>query len=402
LRTLLRLFFLDFKLLAKNKWFYVKLIFFPSLLILILGSVFSDSSSKIEAFDVAFYTTDAGDAISFGDVLKDQVFKQGELKDTLHIKEVSSYDEGKSLVNDGKAAVFVYIPKHFTKNVIENKKTRIDFIGDNNKPIEKQIIQTVLSGFTKSVNTMSVEQQKVLGLIGDGGSIPKDKIEKIIKYIAEHDDMSVDIPKTGTGKKTVPIDSMQYYSIAMVVMFSIMTAFVLVHNIVDERGNHTLFRIRTTPVLNVQYVLGKLCGIVFAILMQMAAVIFISFIVFRMNWGNLFDIFVITVVYAFAIGSMVLCWGLIAKDHTSVSSMSSPILYIFSFLGGSFVTKSELPESFQIIQEIIPNGKAINSYLKVKQGAGISGIYVDLLELLAIGMIFVFINMFVFRRKKVA
>ncbi|MCE4148116.1 ABC transporter permease [Bacillus velezensis] len=195
---------------------------------------------------------------------------------------------------------------------------------------------------------------------------------------------------------------MQYYSIAMVVMFSIMTAFVLVHSIVDERQNNTLFRIKSTPTLNIQYVLGKLTGIIFAILMQMTAVILISWVVFRMNWGNLFDIFVITVVYAFAIGSIVLFWGFTAKDHVAVSSMASPVLYIFSFLGGSFIPKNGLPDSLRVVQEIIPNGKAINSYLKVKQNIGLSGMYIDLLELIGIGLIFVFINIMVFNRKKVA
>ncbi|MEC0599884.1 ABC transporter permease [Bacillus spizizenii] len=402
MRKLWSLFFLDFKLLTKNKSFYIKLILFPSLLILILGSVFSDSDSKIETFDVAVYSADSGETISLGNVLKDKVFKQGDLKDTIHIKEVSSYSDGKKLVKDGEAAVFVYIPKHFTKAVLENKQTSIDLIGDNNKSIDKNIVQTIVDGFTKSVKTMSVEQQQVLKHLNTAGNVPKEKVEKIIKYISDNEGITVDIPKTATNKNAVTVDSMQYYSIAMVVMFSIMTAFVLVHSIVDERQNHTLFRIRSTPVLNIQYILGKLFGIIFSILMQMAAVILISWIVFRMNWGNLFDIFIITVVYAFAIGSIVLFWGISAKDHVSVSSMASPILYIFSFLGGSFVPKNSFPDSLKVVQEIIPNGKAINSYLNVKQGIGLSDMYIDLLELLGIGIIFVLINIMVYRRKKVA
>lgn len=54
MKKLLRLFLLDLRLLTKNKTFYLKLILFPSILILILGTVFSDSSSQIKAFHVAF------------------------------------------------------------------------------------------------------------------------------------------------------------------------------------------------------------------------------------------------------------------------------------------------------------------------------------------------------------
>ena len=93
---------------------------------------------------------------------------------------------------------------------------------------------------------------------------------------------------------------MQYYSIAMVVMFSIITGFTLVHGIVDEKLNNTLFRIKSTPTLNIQYALGKLIGIIFAVVMQMTIVIIITGLIFRMKWGNVFDILLITVVYAFA------------------------------------------------------------------------------------------------------
>ena len=72
---------------------------------------------------------------------------------------------------------------------------------------------------------------------------------------------------------------------------------------------------------------------------------------------------------------MILLWGLIAKDQSSVSSMSAPIGYGLSFLGGSFVSKDGLPDSLKIVQQIIPNGKAINSYLKICQGGGIGDIY---------------------------
>lgn len=402
MKKLLKLFFLDFRLLTKNKLFYLKLILFPSILILILGTVFSDSDSKVEAFDVAFYNADADDQISLGDVLKDKAFKQDNLKEIINLKDVKSYDEGKRLIKEGEVAAFVYVPKGFTRAVMNDEKTNIDLIGNNNKGINKNIVETVLDSFSRSVKTMSVEQKEIVKQIHAANNTSKDKVEKVINRLLNNNDISVEIDKTATNNNTVSIDSMQYYSIAMVVMFSIMTAFVLVHGIVDERQNHTLFRIKSTPTLNIQYVLGKLIGIIFAILMQMAAVIFISRIIFQMNWGNLFDIFIITTVYAFAIGSVILFWGFTAKDHVSVSSMASPILYIFSFLGGSFISKNSLPDSLRVIQEIIPNGKAINCYLKVKQGLGFENIYIDLLQLMGIGLIFVFINIMVYKRKEAA
>ncbi|KWX85503.1 ABC transporter permease [Paenibacillus riograndensis] len=373
MRKLLRLFLLDLRLLTKNKTFYLKLILFPSILILILGTVFSDSSSKIKTFNVAFYNADKGSSegthfVSLGNVLRDNVVKQEDLKQIVNLKETNRYKQGKQLLQDGKAAVFVYVPETFTKTAMNNEKTDIVLMGDNDKPLDKEIV--------------------------------KDKIEKVMSQISGNKQLSLKIPVVPTNKDAVPIDAMQYYSIAMVVMFSIMTAFVLVHSIVDEKQNHTLFRIKSTPTLNIQYVLGKLFGIILSVVIQMIVVIMISRVVFQMKWGNPLELLVITIVYAFAIGSIILLWGFTAKDHVTVSSLASPVLYIFSFLGGSFITKSGLPDSLRVIQEIIPNGKAINSYLKVCQGVGLSGMYIDLLELIGIGLIFIIFNIRVYSGKR--
>ncbi|MFC3746107.1 ABC transporter permease [Paenibacillus sp. GCM10012306] len=406
MRKLLRLFLLDLRLLTKNKSFYLKLILFPSLLILILGTVFSDSRSPIKAFDVAFYNSDTGtvgngnSSMSLGNVLRDTVLKQEDLKNIIHLIEAGSYMQGKHLVENGQASVFVYVPEDFTKAALSNEKTKIVLIGDNDKTLDKEIIATILDQFGASIRTMNVEQRTILQAISSkGNAIPKDKVEQVMSQLSSSAELSLKIPSVTTNEAAAPISAMQYYSIAMVVMFSIMTAFVLVHSIVDEKQSHTLFRIRSTPTLNIQYVLGKLFGIILAVVMQMSIVIIISRVVFQMKWGNPLELFVITVVYAFAIGSIILLWGFTAKDHVAVSSMASPVLYIFSFLGGSFISKSGLPDSLRFFQEIIPNGKAINSYLKVSQGVGLDGMYIDLLELVGIGTIFMIFNIMVYSGK---
>lgn len=394
---------LDFRLLTKNKVFYLKLILFPSILILILGTVFSNASGEIKPFSIAFYNQDqgyshGGQHNSLGKTLKENVFEQTEIKKIISLKEVSSYEQGKQMLQDGQVAALISIPSNFTKAAMNNEKTSISVLGDNDKPLDKQVITTIVERFIGSVRTIAVEQKILIEMMNSkqkesgGNSVG-------IEQISSNHGLDLKIEKVSTNKSAVLIDAMQYYSIAMVVMFSIMTSFVLVHSIVDEKQNHTLFRIKSTPTLQIQYVLGKLCGIVFCVVIQMMIVIAISYFVFQIQWGNLFDLLLITVAYAFAIGSMVLLWGFIAKDHVAVSGLSSPVLYIFSFLGGSFIPKSGLPEGLRVVQEIIPNGKAINAYLQVSQGIGLKGIYVDLLELIGIGLLFMLLSIRVYGGK---
>ncbi|MEG9462738.1 ABC transporter permease [Bacillus amyloliquefaciens] len=390
MKILFRLILLDFRLLAGAKSFYIKLILFPALMIFILGTVFH-GDSKVKPFQTAFYNADHAES-SLGDVLKNDVLKQTDL---IRVKDIGSYQEGKQLVESGKVSVFVYVPKGFAKAAEHNEKTSIKVISDQQGSVNGDIVEMMADSFVTRVKAEISEEKAVLKKSGH-----LSKGDKIISGLSGEREQAVIIPKQSAGNHAAPIDAMQYYSIAMVVMFSNMTAFALIHGIVEERQQHTLFRIKSMPVLRIQYVAGKLLGIMLAILMQMAAVIIASSILYQVKWGNLFEILLVTIVYSFAIGSIVLLWGVTAKNHETVSSMAAPILYGFSFLGGSFIAKDGLPDSLKIVQELIPNGKAINSYVSVTQHAGLSGISTDLAELAAIGAVFLCLTIWVFKRKE--
>lgn len=390
MKILFRLILLDFRLLAGAKSFYIKLILFPALMIFILGTVFH-GDSKVKPFQTAFYNADHAQS-SLGDVLKNDVLNQNDL---IRVKDIGSYQEGKQLVESGKVSVFVYVPKGFAKAAEHNEKTSIKVISDQQGSVNGDIVEMMADSFVTRVKAEISEEKAVLK---QSGHLSKGDARKIISGLSG--EQAVTIPKQSAGNHAAPIDAMQYYSIAMVVMFSIMTAFALIHGIVEERQQHTLFRIKSMPVLRIQYVAGKLLGIMLAILMQMAAVIIASSILYQVKWGNLFEILLVTIVYSFAIGSIVLLWGFTAKNHETVSSMAAPILYGFSFLGGSFIAKDSLPDSLKIVQELIPNGKAINSYVSVTQHAGLSGISTDLAELAAIGAVFLCLTIWVFKRKE--
>jgi ABC-2 type transport system permease protein len=68
--------------------------------------------------------------------------------------------------------------------------------------------------------------------------------------------------------------------------------------------------------------------------------------------------------------------------------MSTPILYGFSFLGGSFVSKYSLPDGLRRIQEVLPNGKALNAYLALLRGGGLLDIRGDVLTLVGLALVF--------------
>lgn len=189
------------------------------------------------------------------------------------------------------------------------------------------------------------------------------------------------IPKEVIASGTRPVSAMQYEVAAMTVLFSFLTAFELAHSLVNDKLNHTMARIRSTPTLMLQYCMGKLLGMTLAIAVQMTAVMLGSRLLFHVNWVNSPSILLVTCVYGLALGSLVLCCGLLANNQAAISSFAGPILYGLGFLGGSFFDKDHFPPILKAIQAVTPNGKAINAYLHIFQGGSLTDISSDILML---------------------
>jgi ABC-2 type transport system permease protein len=402
MNRLLKLFFLDIKLLVKNKTIW-RLILLPPLFILILGTIFGKTATPIKKFPVAFISADqtvtqGHTQLNLGRTLENQVFSSAKVKKLVSVKKAAILAQAKRWVRKGQVAAVIFVPKSFTTAYVENKHVHITLIGNKDQVIERQIAQSVLKGFTNNLNTIREERQSIASY-AKSHSIDAARIQSAISGLSNRSVQAPVIEKRSPNLSSKPVSAMQYYAIGMAVMFSISTAFAIVHNVVEERLNHTLFRIRAMPVLHVHYALGKLGGIIVAILLQMSAVILISRLLYGVDWGSLPAILLITLVYAFAVGSIVLLCGFIAKNQTTVSSLGAPILYICSFLGGSMVNTDSFPQAMKVVQQLLPNGQAINAYLAIGQGEQLAKIIPTLLQLLVTGLVFLVLALVLFNRK---
>ncbi len=398
---------LDFKQLSKSKTFYLKLVLFPMVLIVILSKALGSTDGSTLSFSLAVCNEDLGNAdslsldkesaqkpsevqtISFGDTLVKEVLRSKEAAHTFHVITAASYQEGVNLVRDKKASVFIYIPKDFTKAILSREKNGIILTGGNDTSLDKSIVTGILEQFLRSIQLILAEN-KAFAVSGISDTKSLSDLSR-----------SAVIPEISTNPDAVPVSAMQYVSIAMVVLFSISTAFTLIHKIVEEKLTFTLFRIKTTPAHRFQYVFGKLCSIVFTLTLQMCAVILLTRLIFGMKWGNPGLILLTTLTYAFAIGSPILMWGLLAKNQNAVSSLASPVLYGLGFLGGSFISIDALPRALQQIQNIIPNGKALNSYLLLCEGKNFADIDKNLLELFLMGILFLILTLLIDSGKEI-
>lgn len=398
----------DFKGLLKYKKAYLILLLMPILLILILGNVFNnDSEFKVDKFDISLCNEDVavvsnGIEVSLGDIFDKMVLESDNIKSMINVTVVSNADEGKKLVNDGKSAAFIYIPGDFTESYYADGSSKISLIGDERQSIRVDIVRNIIDIFSDRLRTAKIDG-KISNELSIKNNLSTESMYDIAQYISRFDtnvadnyiaDNYINTEENDTQK---PVSAMQYYAIAMIVMFAMFTSFTLIHSMADEKRDKIFFRIQTTPIKGLEYAVGKLVGIVFTLTVQMSVLIVATTLLYGMKWGNIYHLFIVLIAYSFAIGTITLLAGLIAKDYSVLSNLSMPVVFVLSFLGGSFVRKEELPASLDFAQKLVPNGQALNAFLKVVLNRDFSEIFSNLTTLIITGLVFLCISLLFFR-----
>ncbi|MDP4153699.1 MAG: ABC transporter permease [Bacillota bacterium] len=386
-----KLFILDCKLLAKNKLQYLKLLLFPAVIIAILGFVFSKGSDvKIAPFTVAFLNNDipsgASSTDSLGSVFKSDALQNSQVNSTIRVVDVLSDNEAAQLLNDRKASIYIRIPKGFTNKYLSGYSAQIQIDAENASDIQREMINSIVRSYMQNINMkrnlLTAVTNEALTQHTDA-----DVVKRTIAKIgtdAQQTDLLVQSP---TGERP-PISSMQYYSMAITLMFSILTAVTLIHSIVDEKLNGTFMRIEAAPISRVEFIFGKLLSITLSVFLQILILIIFTSLVYHANWGNPGLVLVTTSLYSLMVGALALSLGLVASNQASVSSYSSLLLWGGGFLGGSFIKLNNIGGPLEIIYHIIPNGAALEAYLGIANGNGLQIIITNLLDIALFAALF--------------
>lgn len=401
--NILRIILLDIRLLLKDRTFYLKLLLFPLVLIAILGMVFqNNSSAKITAFSIAYYNEDTPAAemgnTSLGTLFASDVLQSNSLKETIHLIHVSSPAQAKALLKNGKAAVYLHVPAAFTQSWMDGTAAVMEQDTSGAQSVQKELLTQLETGFIQSANSR-LALEKAIGSAAQKGDVAPGASRAALAQAANATVNQVDIPEKSSGNGAHPITAMQYYAVGMTLMFSILTAFLLIHGVVQEKQDGTFLRITSTPLPKGQYLAGKLLGIALSVVLQMVLLIAFTTVIYRIDWGTLLPVLFITLLYGFTVGAFILLLGLTAKNHTSVSSMASLLLYGFSFLGGSFVPVDSFPPVLLKLHTLVPNGAALDAYLAVANGKNIGDITGNLLCIAGYAAAFLLLSFITLTRK---
>mgnify|MGYP001158023358 CR=1 FL=1 len=331
----------------------------------------------------------------------------------------TSDDEPAALerVSDGDVAAVVIIPAGFSDSFIPDAATgetpapvALRVVGDPGSPIRASVVRGIAEEFTNRAQTGVTTVQVALTELATSGAAAPAELPAIGQAMAER--LFSDTGGAAATDSLITVRSesvatdgeagfnlLSFFAPAMALMFLMYAVTLGARTLLSERREGTLARMLAAPVTNAQVLSGKVAGIFLGGFIQLAVLVVLTSILFRLNWGNPLGVLLVVVSAALAATG----WGLLIASASAnagqVSNLGMALTLIFGILGG-FIPGLQSGAVFNTLSRIAPNSWAMDGFLTLASGAGLSEIVVPVAALLAMAAILFVVSAIIFRRRQ--
>ena len=134
-------------------------------------------------------------------------------------------------------------------------------------------------------------------------------------------------------------------------------------------------------------------------LIQLGVLMVSSSLIFRLNWGAPLPVFLLCLAVVAAMTGLGMALAAFARTERQADLLSTAVLLIFGALGGSFLPRLNWPTWLETASLITPNAWGLEGFYKLAQGAGVDGIWTELVALLVMATVLFIVGLVGFRRR---
>lgn len=325
-------------------------------------------------------------------LLKDAVFNNSKVKDFVDFAEFEP-NELSALKKNKDYAVVIEVPEEFTYDLLMTLflpgKKGIDepaltLYQNQDRELAVQLVMEIIEQF---------EHQYTLQT-----ALAKEGI-KISAETAKEEGITI---KKEVISSVKPVSAMVYYLIGISMMFVLYVASDTGTFAFAEKESNVFIRIILSGASSLSYLLGTFISAVLIAFTQLLIIFGFVAVVYKVGWDDLLGFFVITLCIAIAVGGFsALVTALNYRFHSQAVSnfFSSVVVTILALLGGTFVPMKAVSETIAAIGDYTPNGAAMNAYLQVYQGYGLSSALPQVATLVVSGMVLIVTATLIFPRE---
>lgn len=319
-----------------------------------------------------------------------------EFLDSEDVSEFISYrvedeDYAMELLNNEDVSAVVILPDKFIYDMKINmltpfrNKINIKILTHPDRNIDGKIVNSVIDAFTNSMSSVIIGKNVIIETamannIGDEGFSNMDELMEGMSDVMESIKINID-DVVLEGKK--PVDSADYYAVAMMTMFILFAAGQGGRMLLEEKDNQTYQRMVVAGTSKLEMLSGKLIAVFIIAVFQISVMIIFTHFALKVQWGDLNSTALISLSAAFAVAGMGSLIGALtykAGNYKMANIFENVIIQGMALLGGSFFPIDVMPKFMQKLSFLSLNGVALKAYLKVLTGSNIQ----DVLNYIAI------------------
>ena len=368
----------DFKRKWKNPSVILGFLFIPFVFTLIFGMVFGSGGEETLP-QVKIFVVDNDQSLISGFMLG--ALTQGELSELIDLEELEE-EEGRKLLDRGKASALLIIPENFGDNIWEGKPTEILLIKNPAEQFLPQIAEEILDTITlglSSLRQVFADELTTIRDLAELEALPdesisaislqfKDRIEGLSKYLIPPV-ISIKQITLSEEKEEVSDMTVQAYILpAIAVMFLLFICNAVFEDVLTEKESGTLMRLRVSPVNLREYIWSKIVTSTLIGILCTSLLIILGRVIFSINWGNPVSVALLVLCLNILIAGFISFLFSFVRTERQAGALLTTVILLMSMLGGSMVPVENYPPVILKFSKLTLNYWGITAFKNIMRG----------------------------------
>ena len=386
----------DFKRKWKNPAVILGFLFIPFVFTLIFGMVFGSGGEETLP-QVKIFVVDNDQSLISGFMLG--ALTQGELSELIDLEELEE-EEGRKLLDRGKASALLIIPENFGDNIWEGKPTEILLLKNPAEQFLPQIAEEILDTMTlglSSLRQVFADELTTIRNLAELEALPdesisaislqfKDRIEGLSKYLIPPV-ISIKQITLSEEKEEVSDMTVQAYILpAIAVMFLLFICNAVFEDVLTEKESGTLMRLRVSPVNLREYIWSKIVTSTLIGILCTSLLIILGRVIFSINWGDPVSVALLVLCLNILIAGFISFLFSFVRTERQAGALLTTVILLMSMLGGSMVPVENYPPVILKFSKLTLNYWGITAFKNIMRGEPLATLAPMLLFMVVAGV----------------
>ncbi len=362
MRKILKLAVSDYKRRWNKPILILLYVFTPVIITLIMWMAFGGGSggSGFAPLKLAIVNNDKGGVISDFFV---NAFSNENAKDKIKAFVVKE-PEAMKLINGRKVSGVMIIPKNFSKNILEMRKTEIKLIKNPTEMIYPMIAETglniikdgtnyLLTIFKDEITIIRTAIEKKEKMDNMTFTTLYDKIgDKIKKIIPLFEEQKIEIKDVKEEEKKIPMAVFYFTGMAFFFLFFISNA--VLNDMVKERNGFIIKRLFLSELKKSEYYFARILSVVLFMFTIEFVLAITGRLLFHITTDSIFWLLITLFLSAIILSLLSAVIMGLSNNERQVHNIGMIFVFLFAMLGGSLIPVSVLPASIRKFSVVSP------------------------------------------------